>query len=116
MEPNPNDVLAQARAAVEQAELDRVESIQREEAIVRLMGERWGRAFVWSLFNDAGLFGPSHRYDGQDRWDTHRVAHAEGERWFAGRLWSRCRAVCPEALVQLLAEHLVPNGRNTQPD
>jgi hypothetical protein len=113
-QPNPTDILAQKRAEADQAEREAVAAARRDEGLYLAMRERWGRDLVRDLLRP--LFEPSYRADADNRFDPYAAAFAEGQRWEAGRLWTRLRGHCPELLHQLLGEDLLSDRDRSPAD
>lgn len=96
---DPLDTRGQERAKADNDQRARLARETREDTLKKLMGSKWGRAFIWSLLEDAGVYRLSFNTNAM------QMAFAEGNRNFGNRILGMIHSTCPELYPTMVKEN-----------
>lgn len=101
---DPTDLNGIERRKAEDKAKERTSLKVEEDGLKWLMGQKHGRAFVWRLLEDAGVFRISFNTNAM------QMAFNEGNRSYGNKLLAQVNSLCPEQYAVMQKEAL--NGRN----
>lgn len=96
------------RRAKEQRKLDKERQRERDQVLAAIMDLPAGRRFIWTLFEECGLFGNPFGLD------VNLSYFAGGQQNVAKRIFADILRVCPEHWLTAVKEHEI--GRRTEPE